>query len=107
MANSQMKNVKKSAAETWHCTACGERVMPFEKSPAVGVIEGLSFVIGIICVFGGLLGSKEALAVGLILIIVGGAFSMFRTSKKAKVCPVCESPNIIPSTSPNAKVAVR
>jgi hypothetical protein len=103
MNNSQNQKSKQSLENTWHCNNCGDRIIPFQKKPGGSIPEGIAMIIGILGIVTGLLGSSEAFGAGVFFLIVGGVIAAWRSSKKINVCPVCESPNIIPSTSPNAR----
>lgn len=94
--NNNQKVIRKPE-ETWLCKNCHESIIPFNKAGKTTIIEGIIFLagVGLIFVFN--------LFFGVILIALSAIIWSIRTSKKSTVCPVCESVEIIPSTSPAAQ----
>lgn len=81
---------------TWLCLNCENRIIPFEKNATAGLIEGGLFLIGVgMSIF-------INLFFGLILIALSVIITVVRSSGSKKLCPSCESVNIVPATSPAA-----
>ena len=99
--NSKNQNVKRELKDTWLCRNCGTRIIPFEKSSQAGFVEGLLVLIGVAFIF------VVNLFLGLILIALSVIISVIRSGGKKRICPSCESENIIPAMSPMAQRAAR
>lgn len=93
--NSQNKKSKHDLKDTWLCLQCGNRIIPFEKNGTAGIVEGVLFLLGVVllCV---------NFIIGSVLILASIIVMVYRNSNKTKICPSCESTNIVPSDSPMA-----
>ncbi|HEX8248959.1 MAG TPA: hypothetical protein VF599_12350 [Pyrinomonadaceae bacterium] len=94
--NSSIRSVKTEIEKAWHCLQCGQTIIPFEKNASAGLLEGVLLLasLGAFCV---------NLFLGAILFVAFVIVLVSRNGGKKKVCPSCESVNIIPSTSANAR----
>ena len=91
------QKVKRDIKDTWLCLQCGERIIPFESGGNAGFVEGVLFLIGLGTVL------LFNLFLGLVLIALSVIIGVIRSGGKKKVCPSCESVNIVPATSPIAQ----
>ncbi|HEV7645704.1 MAG TPA: hypothetical protein VGO50_17325 [Pyrinomonadaceae bacterium] len=95
--NPQLRTAKRNIEDTWLCRNCEERIIPFEKKPGGVIAEGIIFFIGLFMLL------FISLILGGIVMMAALLIAAVRNSKTVKVCPSCESQDIIPSTSKAAK----
>lgn len=91
------RTIERNIKDTWLCLQCGERIIPFEKGSNAGAVEGILFLTGVAFVL------LVNLFLGLVLLALSVIIAVLRTGGKKKLCPSCESENIVPSTSPMAQ----
>ncbi len=93
----RQRKAKEIPADAWVCLSCGKVISPFMKTKGSNSIEVLLLIFSIAACF------VLNYFIGALLFIVFVVVCVWRSLTKQKVCPSCESPQIIPSNSPMAQ----